>query len=202
MSENNWNNDMPIKLIYVGQVTPVRRIDFLLDIINEARKKARSSLKLIILGKIFRKSYKQKIEKKIERLGLKGSVEIRDEVPLDEVPNHILSSDIGLSVLPPIKAYRLSSPTKVVEYLSLGIPVIGNREIEDQRFVIESSRGGLSPSYDKDEIAEAIVELASSKDELSRIGKMGREWVNTNRNYVLMAKDLKMTYAEILRRRE
>ena len=43
---------------------------------------------------------------------------------------------MGLCFLPPTKNFTISSPTKVIEYLSMKIPVLINKEIIDQENIV------------------------------------------------------------------
>jgi glycosyltransferase involved in cell wall biosynthesis len=110
----------------------------------------------------------------------------------------IRKANIGLCVLPPIHAYKVSSPTKVAEYLSVAIPVIANSEIEDQRRIIEFSGGGISPRYDLDEVVDSILQLANDPSGARRMGENGREWILKNRSYAKLARDLNKKYLTII----
>jgi len=188
-------------MVYIGQVTPVRKIDFLVDIAKELKFFTDKPFRIRIIGKIYRKSYKKKLEKKISRYSLMNEVELLGEVPFENVSNIITQSDLGLSILPPILAYRISSPTKVVEYLSLGLPVVGNREIEDQCQLIEKSGGGISPPYSKTDITSAILTLMANENDLKYLGEKGRLYILKNRTYEKLSKQLKEIYEMSLRKK-
>ncbi|MDG6224269.1 MAG: glycosyltransferase [Candidatus Thermoplasmatota archaeon] len=195
-----YDHDKRFRMIYLGQITPVRRIDFLLEIINGLIKKSDVPVELMIVGKVFRKSYSEKLIRRIKELGLKNQVKLIDEVPFEEVTTLIDNSDLGLSILPPILAYRVSSPTKVVEYLSRGVPVVANKEIGDQQKVIEQSGGGIAPPYSLPEIINAITKFMNDIDNSRHMGMKGREWVLDHRNYEKMASDLKAHYKSSIKR--
>ena len=185
-----------LKIIYIGQITPVRNIEFLIDIINCIKNDINIELKII--GKIYRNKYKKKLNDKILELGLEKNIKIINEVSFDEIISYIDDSDLGISILPPILAYRVSSPTKVVEYLSRGIPVIANREIDDQRMIIEESGGGLTTKYELFEIAKAIMELNNNIEMCRDMGNKGRQYILNNRNYENLVFNLKKYYIRIM----
>ena len=189
-------------MIYIGQVSPVRKIEFLFDIVKELKQKTNRELKLQIVGKITIKKYKNRLLERIDELGLKENIELINEVKFAEITSYIDESDLGLSILPPILSYRVSSPTKVGEYLSRGIPVVANKEIEDQRMMVESSKGGSVPGYSLDEITDDILKYINDAehDIIRRKGTSGREWVLKNRNYRKLADDLKGFYRKRLDR--
>jgi glycosyltransferase involved in cell wall biosynthesis len=190
--------DDSIKLIYTGQVNPIRKMEFLLDIVSALKKKSEKKIHLVLVGKIQDQRYQKRLIKKMEELELGEEVEFVDEVPKEQVPKFIREANIGICILPPIEAYRMSSPTKIVEYLSLGIPVIGNSEIIDMKDVIRNSGGGYAPGYDIDEIVSSIIRLSKGDDKSRQMGIKGREWIMENRNYDRIARDLSSYYREYL----
>ena len=73
----------------------------------------------------------------------------------------IEGATVGLSLLRDLPNYRHSLPTKVLEYLAHGIPVITTPLPEARRIVEESGGGVVVPFDDPDAVAEAIVRMAS-----------------------------------------
>ncbi|MGA1822555.1 MAG: glycosyltransferase, partial [Thermoplasmatota archaeon] len=122
-------------LIYIGHIVEMRKIEFLYDIM-EIVKESIPNARLVIVGRIFNKKYREYLDEYGAKKGLGGSIEIIEYVPRERIPRLLEDSVIGLSVLPPILAYEVSSPTKVVEYLSVGLPVVANNEIRDQEYII------------------------------------------------------------------
>ena len=109
---------------------------------------------------------------------------------MNEIPDLINQSDLSLCILPPILSYRMSSPTKVVEYLSLGLPVIVNEEIEDQRQVVAESRGGYYIEYNIEKISELLYNIINDDKFPGKMPKYGHDWIINNRNYHKLAKEL------------
>ena len=66
----------------------------------------------------------------------------------------------GLSLLRDLPNYRHSLPTKILEYLAHGIPVITTPLPEARRIVEESGGGIVVPFDDPDAVAEAIGRMA------------------------------------------
>jgi len=192
--ETEKDTDDDIIMICIGQVSPVRKIERLMEILNSVRSRTEKNVRLKIVGRIFKKGYRRKLHRFRKELGLENEVEFIDEVPFHEVPKFIRQSDIGLCILPPIRAYIVSSPTKVLEYLAQGIPVVANSEIVDQREVIEKSGGGLSAGYNSREMEDNILRLIENPEMRREMGRKGREWVLENRNYSILASDLQDFY--------
>ena len=72
----------------------------------------------------------------------------------------------------------------------MAVPVVANREVLDQRRVIEESGGGLSPAYQPMPFAAAITELLGDADEADRRGRAGRQWVERHRDYRVLTERL------------
>ncbi len=68
---------------------------------------------------------------------------------------------VGLSLLRNLPNYRHSLPTKVLEYLAHGVPVITTPLPEAHDIVEESGGGIVVPFDDPGAVAEAIARMAS-----------------------------------------
>ncbi len=81
----------------------------------------------------------------------------------DEVPELLMLSKISLFFIKPLFSKKSSSPVKMGEILSMGIPVISNRGVGDVDSIIEKSECGIlvddftPQAYDK-----AIVEIETA----------------------------------------
>jgi glycosyltransferase involved in cell wall biosynthesis len=73
----------------------------------------------------------------------------------------IEGATVGLSLLRDLPNYRHSLPTKVLEYLAHGIPVITTPLPEARRIVEDSGGGIVVPFDDPDAVAGAIIRMAS-----------------------------------------
>jgi len=83
----------------------------------------------------------------------------------------------GLSLLHDVPNYRGSMPTKVVEYLGVGVPAI-TTPLPLAKDLVEASGGGLVvPFGDVDAVAARIGELAADRDRCAALGAAGRAHV-------------------------
>ena len=73
----------------------------------------------------------------------------------------IEGATVGLSLLRDLPNYRHSLPTKILEYLAHGIPVITTPLPEARRIVEDSGGGIVVPFDDPDAVARAIIRMAS-----------------------------------------
>lgn len=73
---------------------------------------------------------------------------VRGAVPFDEVPVHVLRSDVGLAVCRADAgpALRAAMPTKIAEFLATGRPVVVNRGLGDMDAILSKYRCGIAVS--------------------------------------------------------
>ena len=115
-----------------------------------------------------------------------------------EVPSVISGSFIGVSPIPPRDFFINSTPTKVIEYLALGIPVVANTEIIDQEKIIEKSGGGIGVKYSEQQFANALIWLLNNPEHAKKMGDKGRKWIINNRTNEKMAQLIEDRYMQLL----
>ena len=183
----------PPTIIYVGTMEKVRGLDFLLRVLVRVKKKIQD-IKLLMVGD---GSDRTQLEKLSQSLGIKESVTFTGQVPRSQVPEYIAAADVGVSPIPPLPMYQVSSPTKLIEYMGMGRAAIGNN-IPDQKEVINNSGGGICVRYDEGEFARAIIELLNNPKKAKEMGEKGREWVVRNRSYEILANNLEQRYFDLV----
>ena len=83
------------------------------------------------------------IEDKIRELNLNKNDFVITEVARSEVPATVKASDINISFIKPVYSKISSSPTKLGEVLSMGIPVICNSGVGDVETIITNANAGF-----------------------------------------------------------
>ncbi len=111
---------------------------------------------------------------------------------------YVRSAAIGLSPIPRGFLLDGSSPTKVPEYLSLGLPVVCN-DNPDQQAIVESTRCGLCVSYTGLDFARAVVSLArQSEENLRQMSERGRAYALGFRSYHRIAQSVASAYSKVI----
>ncbi|MEX1178957.1 MAG: glycosyltransferase [Nitriliruptor sp.] len=82
----------------------------------------------------------------------------------------------GLSLLRDLPNYRGSMPTKVVEYLSYGVPAITTPLPVAARLVDASGGGVVVPFGDVSAVVAAVRELADDRERREAVGAAGRRY--------------------------
>ncbi len=81
----------------------------------------------------------------------------------ERVPSYLRASRAGIALILPAPSKEGSSPTKVAEYLSCGLPVIVNSGVGDlEDFVEQEGVGVVLRSFDAPELERGARFLASA----------------------------------------
>ena len=140
---------------------------------------------------------KSNLERLVKDLGIKDDVVFTGQVYFHEVPNFIAAADIWVSPIPPLDFFKLSSPIKMFEYMAMGKPVVANEEIPEQKEVIQESGGGDLVKFENNAFTEGIIKLLDNPGMAEEMGKKGKEWVERNRSYDVLAHQLEKRYFEL-----
>lgn len=181
----------PASVVYFGSMDAKRDLHFLLrafarvaDVIPAAH--------LLMLGD----ARGSGLPDAARSMGLAERVIFLDRVPRRDVPRYLRAARCSVAAIPPTPLYRVSSATKVVESLAMAVPVVANREIPDQRDIVEASGGGYCPPYEEAAVAESLVALLSDPEDARRRGRAGWLYVKEHRSYAVLAKRLAGWYEE------
>ena len=180
--------------IYIGTLAKKRHLDIIVKAFSLVKKEVMNA-KLLIVGD---GDGKGELEKLSTNLNLEKYIIFTGKIPYKSVPKYICLADIGLSPIPPIDNYKLSSPTKMLEYMACGIPVIGNREIMDMKNVISKSNGGILVDFNAESFSTAMIRLAKNEELAKMKGEKGRQWINKNRSYEQIAMKVEKIYFKFI----
>lgn len=157
---------------YIGTVTPERGSLVILEALAKVQTSGRE-VGFECIGKIPR-SHQRELRDRMGDLNLKD-VALVGYLPPEQGWKKMAGFDVGLAVLHPIANYLESYPTKIFEYMSMGIPAIVS-DFPLYRKIIEKHQCGiLVDPLDANSIAEAIMRLMDSPDEAAAMGERGRQ---------------------------
>jgi len=126
-------------------------------------------------------------------------------LPVDVIGAEELQKRGSPSTVELIKALSVSSgvlgdtmsPTKVVEYLALGIPTVAN-DVPDQKLVLEQSGAGLCVPMEAQPFAAAVLQLLKDPEHARQLGMRGPAYVKAHRTYDILGRNVARTYKNIL----
>lgn len=167
---------------YLGTLASERHLEVLVDTLSELGRRG-TIAKLLLVGDSDDPEDRNRLRQRAQQLGLLDQIEITGYLPRAEALERIRTADICVSPIFPSPLFDGASPTKLVEYLALGIPVVANRH-PDQDLVLHESRAGISVPWGARHFARAIHWLLRRSDaERSAMGMRGRAWVEAHRSY-------------------
>lgn len=119
------------------------------------------------------------------------------EASRQQVPVYMKASDLTLSFIKPVYSKLSSSPTKLGEVLSMGIPVISNSGVGDVETIINATGGGIVIHHfeleDYQAVADAIPELL--KTDRQSIRQKAADFFDLGKGVDMYQK----AYAEVLK---
>lgn len=149
----NWPEPVPEgdgRVVYVGDVSAARGVT------DAAEATARTGLPFLLVGPV----------PEALRADLAG-IETLGRLPNPEALRVAASAGIGISPLRDLPNYRHSLPTKVIEYLALGLPVVAT-DLPGTRAVTEGWEAvWLVPPGDTEAMAEALREASRPEARVS-----------------------------------
>jgi len=182
-------------IVYLGTMLELRRIDFIIEAFALVLESEPTAV-LLLVGDGPEKDMKI-VNDAIQRLNLQDHVIQTGFIAIEKAWQYVKTSSVGLSILPPIDIMKVSSPTKVVEYMSLQIPSVVN-DVGDQGTIVDESGSGIVVAYDRQAIADAIIEILSNESKAAEMGSVGFDYILQNRSYQVISDRLEKKYLELL----
>lgn len=183
-------------LIYLGILDRARKPEFLLSVTARVRQ-AFPDVLLLLVGDATDPVDRDRLDRRIRELGLRDHVLKTGWLPVHEGWSYVRCAEVALSPLPRDPLLDSTSPTKVVEYLALGVPVLVNGPNE-QADLVRASGGGRTVEYDVNAFANAVCNLFSDPPRSRRLGDSGRKYVTRERSYHLIAEAVAERYQAML----
>lgn len=184
-----------LPVVYVGTLVRFRGMDFLLHVLVALRQKTPNAV-LVFVGDAPEPDMLF-LREEAERLGLKDHVIFTGFVPMEEAWGYIRIAAACVSPFRPNPVLDSTSPTKVVEYLAWGRPVVAN-EHPDQSKVLRESGGGLAVPYTVEAFADALAWILANPEIAQEMGRTGHDYVARHRAYEAISTRLLQTYQALL----
>lgn len=175
-------------ICYVGGLSEQRGIK------NLIKAAALSKVKLILAGGFSSEEYKREILSMPEM----EFVEYRGKLTWDEIREIYQKTRIGMSILKNCGQYdRMDNlPTKVYEYMSMGLPVIISNSPYN-RIIEQEDIGICVDPADIEEISRAVNRLLGNPQEAQRMGENGRKIIKEKWNWETESRKLMELYEKL-----
>jgi glycosyltransferase involved in cell wall biosynthesis len=107
------------------------------------------------------------------------NVDFHDQVPLAETPPLLASSDALLVPLSAHPTFRDFVPSKLIDAMAVGRPVVLTAAGESARILEEAGAGVVVAPEDPDELVRAVRWLREHPEEAAQMGRRGREYARS-----------------------
>lgn len=182
--------------IYLGTLDRERNVELLLEMLALARSRE-PDLVLVMAGDTVHADYSMQLKRLAENLGVTDAVIWTGWLSTGEAWRYVRAAEVGLSPIPRGILFDCSSPTKLIEYMALGVPVIAN-DSPDQERVIRESGAGVCVDLSPEAFADALLELLKDPGRLGSMGSRGRSYAVGVRSYDRLASEVAAVYRRLM----
>lgn len=183
-------------LVYLGTLDRVRNIEFLFEMLTLVHQHMPNIL-LVLVGDTEDADHRAWLKQEAQRLGVAESILWTSWLPMHEAWCYVLAAEVGLSPFPRGYLLDMASPTKAVEYMALGLPVVAN-DNPDQQQVIAESGAGLCVPMTAQAFAAAILTLLKDSNLRAEMSTLGKTYVAKHRSYHQLAASLSNNYKGLI----
>lgn len=190
-SQNSALNNKRV-IVYLGTLDRVRQIEILFGMLTIVKSEI-SNVLLVLAGDTEDAEHRAWLKQEAQRLGVAESILWTGWLPMHEAWRYVLAAEVGLSPLPRGYLLDMASPTKAVEYMALGLPVVAN-DNPDQQQVIAESGAGLCVPMTAEAFANATLTLLNDIELRVNMSTLGKTYVTQHRSYNQLAAFLAEEY--------
>lgn len=184
--------DGPYTIAYLGTCEKARRVDFLFAVLKQLRDDGRD-IRLLLVGDAWLPEEQAWLRGQARRLGVADAVTITGWLPAVEARKRLLQAHLAISIVPPDPLLDVASPTKLVEYLALGMPAVANHH-PDQDDVLAESGAGIAAPFEPRAFADAVASMHDDREAAAAMAARGPGYVRRNRNYAITASRIASIY--------
>lgn len=184
-------------VVYLGTLDRARQIEKLFGMLKIALQ-AVPNLLLLIVGDVEEVGQKERLQKAAEAEGVAKHILWTGWLPMHMAWKYVRAAEVGLSPFPRSFILDSASPTKAIEYMALGIPVLCN-DNPDQEKLINNSKAGICKNYAARDFADGLVELLTlSEREREEMSARGKAYARQHRDYKFVAHEVAGVYRKVL----
>jgi glycosyltransferase involved in cell wall biosynthesis len=164
------NNNGDFTVVTHGTINRRLGLDTALEAINLVRNRI-PTIKFRIIGP---GEHRENVRRHARRLNLDGIVQFEDAVPLEALGETLRGASLGLVPNHATAATELMLPVKLLEYVSLGIPVIAS-SLKTIRHYFPADAVHYFQPANAQSLAESLAHLYLHPEERSRLASRAGE---------------------------
>lgn len=188
--------DVKHVLVYLGTLDEARQLEKLFEMLALVRAGEPDTV-LVLVGDAHDQHQVRWLRSEAERWSVSSAVVWTGWLPTEVGWSYVRAAKIGLSPFPRGPLLDSASPTKAIEYLALGVPVVVN-DNPDQEALVRECGAGICVPYEPEAFAAAVLTMLRDDALREEMANRGRRYVEANRDYRLLSKTLAGKYLELL----
>ena len=183
-------------LVYLGTLDRPRRVEVLFDMLALVRRAIPEAM-LVLVGDALDVTQQPRLREYAATAGVIDHVLWTGWLPMPQAWSYVRAAEVALSPIPRGQLLDCGSPTKVPEYLVLGVPVVCNDNPDQQRVVLESGCGICCP-YTAEDFSKASIELMRLDAQTRRrMIEAGRRYAVDHRDYRVLSARVAQAYESL-----
>jgi len=173
----------PARLLWIGNFRPFEGLEFLVETVA-CLDRRRQDFTCEVYGVTPKhEAYAAKLRQRIEALGIGGRVRLHPAIPHRQVPALLQTADVLLIPREDSELNRSNLPTKLVDYLMSGRPVVSSRVGEIVHYAEHRRHIFYADDPSVEAFASAVEEVLSRPDRGDGLGRNGRELAKVQFDY-------------------
>ncbi|CAN4276171.1 RfaG Glycosyltransferase [Methylophilaceae bacterium] len=183
-------------IVYLGTLDRVRKIEVLFEMLAIIQKQVPTIL-LVLAGDTVDEKHLEWLKQEANRLDVNQHVLWTGWLPMHEAWRYVTAAEIGLSPVPRGYLLDMGSPTKAIEYMALGLPVVMNDNPDQAQVAHESGAAVCVPNTAED-FAFAVIQLLDNPEKKASMQIKGSNYVRKVRDYQQIATGVSATYHHLI----
>lgn len=187
----------PPKLIYVGGISEDRGIWHMLNLAKGLREQG-VEYQMNIIGPHHPPDIFDKAQVFIAKHNLSECVNLSTRIPHPEAIRLVANSTVGICIINDIPNYRYALPTKILEYMAYGLPVIASN-LPCTRDYIEYCEGGILVDIGSpQQTLHDVIDLIRNPRRQLQMSIQGQQRIIEDLNWQIESQLLARFYERIL----
>jgi glycosyltransferase involved in cell wall biosynthesis len=183
-------------IAYLGTLDRMRRLHEVIDALVKVRAQ-QPNARLLFIGDSFDSEDTEALLAYADQVNLYDAVHVTGWLPNNQAWALLLGADAAISFVPRSEIYDVSSPTKLLEYLALGMPCVAN-DIPDQvQVLLDSDAGWLTDSTSQG-IAQGLMKILDDPKSARLRAASGPMYIDAHRSYRVLARKAAEQYRRII----
>jgi glycosyltransferase involved in cell wall biosynthesis len=120
-NKQNCSLKQPIDIVYIGTISPSRKLEICINALASNMMSTDVTFHFVGSGP---EEYETRLKERAEKEGVSDGVVFHGYIDHDYIPEVLDKMDVAISPLPKYDSYEVSSPAKLFEYISMGLPIL------------------------------------------------------------------------------